>query len=159
MLQVGQPAPSFQALNQEGKPVSLADFLGKKNVVLYFYPKDDTPGCTIEAKEFTQLIDQFAELDTVVIGVSRDPCESHKRFCEKYGLKVALLADPEGEICRAYDVLYEKEKEGKKVLSIRRSTFVIDKNGKIVYAQYGVKPEGHAQEVLEFIRNLETQTA
>ena len=156
MLQVGQEAPKFSSPNQDGRIVSLDDFLGKKHVVLYFYPKDDTPGCTIEANEFTKLSEAFAKFNTVVIGVSRDPCESHRRFIEKHGLKVELLADTDGEICQAYGVLYEKVKDGVKKRSIKRSTFVIDKSGKIVYAKYGVKPEGHAQEVLEWIKNLET---
>lgn len=158
MLQVGQQAPKFVAPNQDGRTISLDDFLGRKNVVLYFYPKDDTPGCTVEANEFTKLADEFARYDTVVIGVSRDSCESHRKFIEKYGLKVELLADTDEEICRAYDVLYEKSKDGAKKLSIKRSTFVIDKEGKIVYIQYGVKPKGHAQEVLEFTKNLKAQT-
>ncbi len=159
MLQVGQQAPNFAAPNQDGRTVSLDDFRGKKRVVLYFYPKDDTPGCTVEANQFTELAEEFRKYDTVIIGVSRDPCESHRRFIEKYGLKVDLLADTEGEICKAYRVLYEKVKDGEKRLSVKRSTFVIDREGKIVYAQYGVKPEGHAREVLEFVKTLHSQTA
>jgi peroxiredoxin len=99
MLEVNQPAPEFTTVDQNGADISLAQFRGEKNVVLYFYPKDDTPGCTIEANEFTGLIDQFAAADTVVLGVSKDSCEKHQKFIDKYGLKVELLADTSGELC------------------------------------------------------------
>jgi peroxiredoxin len=134
--------------------VSLADYTGRQNVVLYFYPKDDTPGCTIEANDFTRLAEEFAAADTVVIGVSKDSCESHQRFIDKYGLKVELLADTDGSLCERYGVWQEKEKDGVKKMGIVRSTFVIDKQGKLVYAGYGVSPQGHAEEVLERVRVL-----
>lgn len=154
MLQTGQKAPDFTSVNQNNQSVSLSDYLGSKNVVLYFYPKDDTPGCTIEANDFTRLTDEFSQLDTVVIGVSKDSCDSHMAFIDKYGLKVELLADTSGELCAAYDVWREKEKNGVKKMGIVRSTFVIDKNGVLVEAQYGVDPNGHAEAILETVKQL-----
>jgi thioredoxin-dependent peroxiredoxin len=156
MLEIQQPAPAFQSKNQNDQLVSLSDFTGKKNVVLYFYPKDDTPGCTIEANDFTALANEFAALDTVVIGVSKDSCGSHVDFINKYGLKVDLLADTSGELCESYGVWREREKNGVKSMAIIRSTFVIDKQGIIVYANNAVNFEGHAQEVLDVVKNLAT---
>ncbi|EIC30140.1 MULTISPECIES: peroxiredoxin [Methylomicrobium] len=149
MLEKLQPAPMFRAMNQNNQLVSLHDFAGEKNIVLYFYPKDDTPGCTIEANEFTQLADEFAKLDTVVIGVSKDTCQCHADFVKKYGLKVELLADTQGEMCVNYGVWREREKNGVKGMHILRSTFIIDKEGILQDVAYGVTPEGHAQEILD----------
>lgn len=153
MLPAHQPAPLFSSKNQHDETVNLIDFKGNKNVVLYFYPKDDTPGCTIEANDFTRLADEFAKLDTVVIGVSKDSCSSHTDFIKKYDLKVDLLADTEGELCVAYDVWREREKNGVKSMAVLRSTFIIDKQGNLAEVIYGVNHEGHAQEVLEKIKN------
>jgi peroxiredoxin len=155
MLTADQSAPAFSALNQANETVNLADFSGNKNVVLYFYPKDDTPGCTIEANQFTALIDRFDALDTVVIGVSKDDCNSHQRFIDKFDLKVELLADTDGSLCEAYGVWQEKEKNGVKKMSIVRSTFIIDKTGTLVDVEYGVSAEGHAQAVLDKIGALQ----
>jgi len=154
LLQTNQPAPDFSVPDQNGNPVSLADFRGQKTVVLYFYPKDDTPGCTIEANEFTQLADEFAKNGAIVIGVSKDPCDIHQAFIAKYGLKVPLLADTDGKLCETYGVWQEKEKAGVKKMGIVRSTFIIDKDGNLAYVEYGVKPEGHAQAMLEKVRSL-----
>jgi peroxiredoxin len=154
MLEKNQSAPLFNAQNQANKIVSLSDFRGKKNVVLYFYPKDDTPGCTIEANQFTSLADEFAKADTLVIGVSKDSCASHEDFIKKYGLKVDLLSDPSGELCELYNVWREREKNGVKSMAILRSTFIINKNGILEDVAYGVTPEGHAQEVLEKVKKL-----
>lgn len=154
MLEKLQNAPMFRSLNQNNQLVSLTDYAGEKNIVLYFYPKDDTPGCTIEANQFTQLADEFANLDTVIIGVSKDSCESHTDFIKKFGLKVELLADTSGELCENYGVWREREKEGVKSMAVFRSTFIIDKQGVLADVIYGVTPEGHAQEVLEKIKNL-----
>jgi len=155
MLTADQSAPAFSALNQANETVNLADFSGNKNVVLYFYPKDDTPGCTIEANQFTALIDRFDALDTVVIGVSKDDCNSHQRFIDKFDLKVELLADTDGSLCEAYGVWQEKEKNGVKKMSIVRSTFIIDKTGTLVDVEYGVSAEGHAQAVLDKVGALQ----
>ncbi|MBK8816723.1 MAG: peroxiredoxin [Methylococcaceae bacterium] len=154
MLQNQQPAPLFRSFNQFNQIVSLSDYLGEKNIVLYFYPKDDTPGCTIEANDFTALAGDFAALDTVVIGVSKDSCQSHVDFINKFGLKVDLLADISGEVCELYNVWREREKNGVKSMAVLRSTFIIDKNGKLADVEYGVNHEGHAQAVLEKIKQL-----
>lgn len=155
MLEKNQTAPMFRALDENGKLLSLIDYLGEKNIVLYFYPKDDTPGCTIEASQFSQLIDAFAALDTVVIGVSKDSCASHADFVGKYDLKVRLLADTSGELCAHYGVWREKEKDGVKSMAILRSTFIIDRQGILADVMYGVTPEGHAQAMLETLQKLE----
>lgn len=154
MLQAQQQAPAFSAENQHHQIINLADYVGKKNLVLYFYPKDDTPGCTIEANDFTKLATEFALFDTVVIGVSKDSCESHTDFINKFGLKVELLADVTGELCESYDVWREREKEGIKKMAILRSTFIINKQGILVDVQYGVTPDGHAGEILEKVKQL-----
>ena len=154
LLQATQKAPAFKVTNQQDKPVALTDFAGKKNVVIYFYPKDDTPGCTIEANQFTALAKQFAEFDTVVLGVSKDSCDSHRQFISKYKLQVNLLADTNGEMCEAYGVWQEKSKDGVKRMGIARSTFIINKQGVLVDVEYGVSPEGHAQKVLDKISRL-----
>ncbi|MGR9099265.1 MAG: peroxiredoxin [Gammaproteobacteria bacterium] len=154
MLEKNQTAPDFSTVNQENQTIGLSDFRGKKNVVLYFYPKDDTPGCTIEANEFTSLAGEFDAADTVILGVSKDSCESHRDFIKKYDLNVELLADTSGELCETYDVWREKEKDGVKKMSILRSTFVIDKQGRLQEALYGVAPEGHAQSMLEIVKKL-----
>lgn len=154
MLEINQAAPLFSTPNQSNELVNLADFSGSKNVVLYFYPKDDTPGCTIEANDFTRLADEFSKLQTVVIGVSKDTCESHIDFINKFGLKVILLADTTGELCESYGVWREREKNGVKMMAIFRSTFIINKAGILVDVEYGVNHEGHAEAVLEKISNL-----
>jgi peroxiredoxin len=154
MLEKNQKAPAFSALNQSNEVIKLSDYIGNKNVVLYFYPKDDTPGCTIEANQFTELASEFANVDAVVIGVSKDSCESHQAFIDKFGLKVDLLADTSGELCDAYGVWQEKEKNGVKKMGIVRSTFVINKEGDLVDAIYGVTADGHAQEILDKVRQL-----
>ena len=154
MLEKNQQAPLFRSINQNNQLVILSDFAGKKNVVLYFYPKDDTPGCTIEANDFTKLAEEFSKYDTVVIGVSKDSCESHVDFINKYSLKVELLADMDGELCESYGVWREREKNGVKSMAVLRSTFIIDKKGALADVAYGVNHEGHAQEVLEKVKSL-----
>ncbi len=154
MLEKNQSAPGFSVLNQNNETVSLSDFKGKQNVVLYFYPKDDTPGCTIEANQFTEHASEFANANTVILGVSKDSCASHQAFIDKYGLKVDLLADTDGKLCEAYGVWQEKEKNGVKTMGIVRSTFVIDLEGKLVDVMYGVTAEGHAQEILDKVKQL-----
>ena len=154
MLHINQPAPDFIAVNQDNENIGLSQFKGKQKVVLYFYPKDNTPGCTIEANEFTALIKSFADADTVVLGVSKDSCEKHRKFIKKYDLKVDLLADTSGEICEKYHTWGEKKFMGKTYMGITRSTFVIDKSGILVEALYKVKAKGHAQQMLELVREL-----
>jgi thioredoxin-dependent peroxiredoxin len=154
MVEVGQPAPDFAMPNADMQMVKLTDFLGKK-VVLYFYPKDDTPGCTIEALEFTELMEEFTARDVIVLGVSKDNCQSHGAFRDRHGLTVQLLADLEGELCQKYGVWREKEKDGKTQMGILRSTFVIDRAGLIREAIYDVKPKGHAEAVLDRVKALD----
>lgn len=154
MLQVDYPAPGFDLPDADMEMVSLAGFRNRSNVVLYFYPKDDTPGCTIEAIDFSDLQEEFSNLDTVVLGVSLDDCLSHGSFRDKHGLAVQLLADVEGEVCSAYGVLQEKEHDGRKKPCIQRSTFVIDKRGVLKHALYGVSARGHAAQVLGLVRSL-----
>jgi peroxiredoxin len=154
MLEPNQPAPDFTSVNQDGGNISLSQYRGKKNVVLYFYPKDDTPGCTIEANEFTALIEEFDAADTVVLGVSKDTCEKHQKFINKYNLKVELLADTGGELCELYGTWGERKFMGKKYMGIGRSTFVIDKQGKLAEVNYKVKAKGHAQMILELVQGL-----
>lgn len=153
-LTVNQTAPQFSAVNQDNHSIMLTDFARRQNVVLYFYPKDDTPGCTIEANDFTKLAPEFARLDTVVIGVSKDSCESHQAFIKKYGLNVQLLSDTTGELCERYGVWQQKEKNGVKQMGIVRSTFIIDKNGVVRDVMYGVSADGHAQQILDKIKKL-----
>ncbi len=154
MLENKQVAPAFSVANQENNIIHLADFLEQKNVVLYFYPKDDTPGCTIEANDFTHLAADFAEHDTVVIGVSKDSCESHRAFIDKFSLNIVLLADVDGQLCESYGVWREREKNGVKSMAILRSTFIINKAGVLENVMYGVTHEGHAQDVLAQIKQL-----
>ena len=154
MLSNNETAPEFNSPNQNNEMISLSSFKGSKNIVLYFYPKDDTSGCTIEANQFTERASDFAKLDTIVLGVSKDSCESHQAFIDKFGLKVDLLADTSGELCDAYGVWQEKEKNGVKKMGIVRSTFIINKDGVIEDAMYGVSADGHAQEILDKISQL-----
>lgn len=154
LLQAGMDAPQFELPDADMQMFNLATLQGKKNIVLYFYPKDDTPGCTMQANEFTALDDDFASLDTIVIGVSRDECLSHAEFRDKYGLSVLLLSDTESIACKKYGVLYDKEVDGHKKVSIQRSTFVIDKQGKLRHALYGVHAHGHATEVFNLVKEL-----
>ena len=154
MLEKNQTAPSFSTKNQQNETVDLSSFKDSKNVVLYFYPKDDTPGCTIEANDFTKLANEFSALDTVIIGVSKDSCQSHMDFIDKFGLKLDLLADESGEVCENYGVWQEKEKNGVKKMAILRSTFIINKSGVLAEALYGVTHEGHAQAILEKVQQL-----
>jgi peroxiredoxin len=157
MLEVNQDAPDFTAVNQDGESLSLAQYRGDKNVVLYFYPKDDTPGCTIEANEFTGLIDEFAAADTVVLGVSKDSCAKHRKFIDKHGLEVELLSDEDGSLCELYGTWGLRKFMGREYMGIGRSTFVIDKQGKLVHVDYKVKAKGHAQAILEVVRGLHNQ--
>jgi len=154
MLEVGELAPLFSLESDEGEEINLADLKGK-NVVLYFYPKDDTPGCTIEAQDFTKKIADFEKLNCVVLGVSRDGINSHCRFVEKYNLAFNLLADESGELCKSYEVLGEKSMFGKKYIGINRSTFLIDKLGKIAHIWRSVSVKGHVDEVLAILSELE----
>jgi peroxiredoxin Q/BCP len=154
MLEKNQTAPDFNAVNQHDEKLTLSQFKGSQNVVLYFYPKDDTPGCTIEANEFTALASEFEQSDTVVLGVSKDSCEKHRKFIDKYGLEIDLISDASGDVCDKYQTWGEQQFMGKKYMGISRSTFVIDKAGLLVEAIYKVKAKGHAQQMLELVQTL-----
>ena len=151
MLREGEPAPDFELADDAGEPVRLSSFRGSP-VVLFFYPKDDTPGCTIEACGFRDAHAAFEESGAVILGVSPDGEASHARFREKYGLPFTLLSDSDRVAAQAYDVWREKTTYGKKTMGILRSTFVIDAEGRVARAMYGVKPEGHAGAVLEALQ-------
>ncbi|HEU0219642.1 MAG TPA: peroxiredoxin [Gallionella sp.] len=153
-LTTGMEAPHFELPDADMKAFALTSQLGKKNVVLYFYPKDDTPGCTLEANEFSELDDDLAKLDTIVVGISRDDCLSHASFRDKHGLSVLLLSDPDARVCKRYGVIVEKEVDGHKKHVIQRSTFVIDKRGMLRHVMYGVHAHGHAQEIFNLIKEL-----
>ncbi|MEW8395740.1 MAG: peroxiredoxin [Candidatus Thiodiazotropha sp.] len=155
MLTPGDKAPPFELPDADMQIINSEQFAGRHNLVIYFYPKDDTTGCTIEALELSDLSDEFASLETVAIGISRDNCASHAAFRDKHGLTVQLLADTDGEVCSAFDVWREKEKNGEKRMGILRSTFIIDKAGIIREALYDVKPKGHAAQVLEAVKKID----
>lgn len=146
-------APDFELSGSDKKQHKLSDYKGK-NVILYFYPKDNTPGCTIEAKGFTELNKDFINKDTVVLGVSRDSLQSHDRFIEKLGIPFVLLSDSEDIVCNLYGVIKEKKMFGKTGIGIERTTFVIDPEGTVKKIYRKPKTEGHAREVLEYISQL-----
>ena len=150
MLSIGDKAPDFTLLNQDGAEIRLTDFLGKK-VVLYFYPKDNTPGCTRQACAFAQNYGKFAAMDTVVIGVSKDSVASHKKFAEKNGLPFILLSDPERLAIEAYDVWKEKKQYGKVSMGVVRTTYVINEQGFIEKVMPKVKPDTNAAEILAYL--------
>jgi peroxiredoxin Q/BCP/two-component system osmolarity sensor histidine kinase EnvZ len=154
MLNSGDLAPAFELPDSDMHIIRSEQFTGEQNLVIYFYPKDDTTGCTIEAVELSDLMDEFTQLSTQVIGISRDNCVSHAAFRDKHGLTVQLLADTEGEVCKAYDVWREKEKNGEKRMGILRSTFIIDKQGIVRHPLYDVKPKGHAAQIIDLIRKI-----
>lgn len=153
MLQPDTPAPDFSLLDADLETVTLADLRGH-NVVICFYPKDNTPSCTLQAIEFSDLENEFMRHDTIVIGISRDDCMSHANFRDKHGLAVQLLADDDGAVCKQYGVWQEMEKDGLRRMGIVRSTFVIDRTGVVRLAQYNVVAKGHATEILHFIQSL-----
>lgn len=152
-LEVAVKAPEFSAESDSGEIVKLSDLRGKV-VVLYFYPKDDTPGCTQEACAFRDLKSRFEEAGAVIYGVSRDDIRSHAKFRDKHGLNFPLLSDPDGQICQAYDVLKEKNMYGRKTIGIERTTYVIDRDGAIAAVFPKVKVDGHAEEVLAKVREI-----
>lgn len=146
-LSIGDKAPAFTSVDQNNASVSLADFAGKK-LVLYFYPKDDTPGCTTEANTFKEHLQAFHDKGAVVVGVSKDTPDCHVKFIEKYGLPFTLLSDADGSMCEAYGTWAEKSMYGKKYMGIDRSTFLIDEAGKLIKIWRSVKVPGHVEEVL-----------
>lgn len=154
MLQAGQPAPAFMLPDADMENFDFALARGK-HIVLFFYPKDDTPGCTMQAAEFSDHEDEFQRHHCIVLGVSRDECLTHAEFRDKHGLSVRLLSDVDGDVCRLYGVWQCREVDGIKRTGIVRSTFIIDKKGVVRHAMYGVSPRGHAAEVLELVKQLD----
>lgn len=152
MLEVGTKAPDFTLCDQNNKEVKLSDYLGKK-VVLYFYPRDNTAGCTKQACGFSESIENFHVENCEVIGISKDTVASHKRFEEKQNLKITILANPELDVIKMYDVYHEKNMYGKKVMGVVRTTYLIDENGMIIYAKEKVKAATNPADMLEFVRN------
>lgn len=150
MLNVGDKAPDFTLLNQKGEPVSLSDFAGKK-LILYFYPRDNTPGCTRQAQAFAALYDQLRKKGAEVVGVSKDGVPSHLRFAEKYDLPFTLLSDPELSVLMAYGVWQEKKLYGKVSMGVVRTTFLIDEEGVIRAILPKVKPDQNAQQMLDLL--------
>jgi peroxiredoxin Q/BCP len=153
MLNQGDNAPDFELPDADMSIAKLADYLGKP-LVLFFYVRDDTPGCTTEAIEFSDLEAKFAQLDCAVVGVSRDDCIRHGAFRDKHGITVRLLADKDGIACQAYGVLVNREVDGVMREGVNRTTFIIDSQGRIAHLLPGVTPKGHAAEVLKLVKEL-----
>jgi len=153
MMSECEMVPDVELLGLEGQAIRPSDFRGQK-LVVYFYPKDDTSGCTREAQDFSALAPQFEKEGTWILGVSRDPPEKHRKFIDKHGLRVALATDPDGSACQAFGVWVEKNMYGRKYMGIERSTFLIDRDGQIRRIWRKVKVPGHAQDVLEAAREL-----
>ena len=150
MLVEGDPVPDVTLIGMDGAKVSPADFRGQK-LVLYFYPKDDTSGCTREARDFTALAAEFEKAGTWILGVSKDSPQSHAKFTGKYDLKVKLATDPDGGVCEAFGTWGEKSLYGRKYMGIERATFLVDENGKIEQIWHKVKVPGHADEVMKAV--------
>lgn len=150
-VETGKKAPDFSLLANTGQEIKLSDYKGK-NVVLYFYPKDMTPGCTTQACDFRDKHEDFSELDTVILGVSPDPQAKHEKFIEKHGLPFLLLVDEDHKVAELYDVWKLKKNFGKEYMGIERSTFIIDKEGQLVKEWRKVKVKGHVEEALTYIK-------
>lgn len=152
-VQIGKPVGDFILPCTGGKEIQLAHLKGK-NIVLYFYPKDDTPGCALEGKAFTQLHSAFASKDTEVFGISRDSLESHEKFKKKYSYSIDLLSDVNEKLCRRFGVIQPKNMYGRTIIGVVRSTFVIDKKGILRHEWRKVSVDGHAEEVLDFVSGM-----
>lgn len=151
MLELNKKAPNFTLPDKDGNQISLSDFLGKK-VVLYFYPRDNTPGCTRQACAFAEAYDEFKKMDVVVIGISKDSTASHQKFADKFNLPFILLSDPDLAAIKAYDVWQEKKLYGKVSMGVVRSTFIINEQGLIENIIPKAKPDTNASEILEYLR-------
>lgn len=152
-MEIGDKVKNFKVKSSDGEIFNLKDKEGQV-IVLYFYPKDDTPGCTIESNEFNKLLPKFKKMNVEVYGVSRDDLKSHDKFINKFELKFSLLADTESAVCDLFDVIKDKNMYGKMVKGIERSTFIINEDGELVKEWRKVKAEGHAQEVLDYIKEF-----
>ena len=154
MLQVGQAAPDFILPDADMEMFALETLRGRQHAVLFFYPKDGTPYCTLEAINFSDHEEEFKQLDCVIFGVSRDDCLRHAAFSDENGLSIRLLSDEDGAVCKKYGVAQMREKDGHKKLCIIRSTFVIDKAGVVRHAFYDVNPKGHAAEIYRLVKQM-----
>ena len=154
MLKIGQAAPMFVLPDADMENVDIAQYHGKNHIILFFYPRDDTPTCTLEATDFSDHEDEFSRQGCIVFGISRDDCIKHAEFRDKHGISVSLLSDTEGVACKRYGVWQLKEVDGLKKHGIVRSTFVIDKQGVLRFVLYGVNAKGHALEVLRAVKEL-----
>lgn len=159
MLQIGEMAPAFSLPDAEMEVFDLAAERGRHHVVLYFYPRDNTPGCTRQAADFSDHEDEFGRHDCIVVGVSPDDCLTHAEFRDQHGLSVRLLSDVEREVCRLYHVWQPREVDGVKKMGVMRTTFVIDKEGVIRHMLHDVSPRGHVAGVFELVRKLQTENA
>lgn len=153
-LQQGDQVPDIRLDATGGDQISLSDFTGQQNIVLYFYPKDNTPGCTTEGQDFRDHIAAFNAAETVILGVSRDSLKAHNNFKTKYEFPFELLSDPDEVLCKAFGVIKEKNLYGKKYMGIERSTFLINKQGQLVNEWRKVRVKGHVAEVLEAVQSL-----
>ncbi|XDD51309.1 thioredoxin-dependent thiol peroxidase [Leptospira sp. WS92.C1] len=156
-LKLGSKAPNFTGLNEKGEKVKLSDLAGSKGTVLYFYPKDQTPGCTTEACDFRDNFSRIKKTGFNVVGVSKDSVKSHQKFIEKQSLNFTLISDEDGKICEAYDVWQLKKFMGREFMGIVRSTFLIDSSGKLLKTYPKVSVKGHVDEILSDIKALEKQ--
>ncbi len=156
MLSEGDPVPDVRLEGMEGQPISPTDFRGQK-LVLYFYPKDDTSGCTREAQDFTALASEFENAGAWILGISKDDAGKHRKFTDKYDLKVPLATDPDGSVCEAFGTWIQKSMYGRKYMGIERATFLVDQDGMVRRVWRNVKVPGHAEEVLEAARNLKSR--
>ena len=159
MLRSGDTAPLFSLPDGDMEPFDMATVRGNRHVVLFFYPRDNTPSCTLQAADFSDHEDAFNRLDCIVLGASPDDCLTHADFQDEHGLSIRLLADTEVEVCKLYGVWREKEVDGVKRKGVLRSTFIIDKSGVIRHALYDVAPRGHVAEVLALVKQLEPEKA
>ncbi len=159
MLQSGDIAPLFSLPDADMETFDLASVAGKYHVVLYFYPRDRTPGCTLQAADFSDHEGEFADHDCIVVGVSPDDCMTHADFRDEEGLSIRLLSDPDKDVCKLYGVWRQKEVDGVNRMGVRRSTFIIDKQGTIRHTFYDVAPRGHAAAVFELVKKLESDNA
>ncbi|MCT4611993.1 MAG: thioredoxin-dependent thiol peroxidase [Clostridia bacterium] len=152
MIEIGKKVPDFSLMSGTEKEIKLRDYLGKK-VVIYFYPKDNTSGCTLEAENFRDYVKDFDELNTAILGISKDSVKSHIKFKNKLNLNFEILSDESKEICRAYDVLKWKKMFNNEYEGVVRSTFIIDEEGKLLKEYRNIKVPGHVKEVLDYIAN------
>ncbi|MDR2787693.1 MAG: peroxiredoxin [Candidatus Accumulibacter sp.] len=154
MLKAGDAAPTFVLPDADMDTVDIADYRGRNHLILFFYPRDGTPSCTLEATDFSDHEDAFTRRDCAVFGISRDDCLSHAAFRDKHGISVRLLSDSDGRVCKQYGVWQPKEVDGVKKYGIVRSTFIIDKQGVLRFAFYGSNAKGHALEILRVVKEL-----